>query len=253
MKKPLIGSASVSPSRRWLRRVATALIDWREDSQSPTAPPSTKREPTTISMGSSRSTPSMPGNSASSCCRSASMTARNGAPLASMPSTQALDRPRRPTRRRQRTRGNRRESAWSRSAVPSGESSSTKMTSKATPCSTRSSRLSSSSTLSISLKVGITTASSIGIESAADLAEAASLAISPAVDAGCESFMVRTRCRPSPHRPHASGAAPPAAIRPDQSHGRHRAERSLQSLSGAHPAPSKPRRNQWQGRKETAG
>jgi hypothetical protein len=76
MKKPLIGSASVRPSTRWLRRVATALIDWREDCQSPTAPPSTKRDPTTISIGSSRSTPSMPGNSASSCCRSASMTAR---------------------------------------------------------------------------------------------------------------------------------------------------------------------------------
>jgi hypothetical protein len=53
-----------------------ALIDWREDCQSPTAPPSTNREPTTISIGSSRSTPSMLGSRLSSCCKSASITAR---------------------------------------------------------------------------------------------------------------------------------------------------------------------------------
>ena len=46
----------------------------------------------------------MTGNCVSSCCRSASITAANGALDARMPSMQAPERPRRPIRRMQRTR-----------------------------------------------------------------------------------------------------------------------------------------------------
>ena len=72
---------------------------------------------------------------------------------------QAPDRPRRPIRRMQRTRESWRARSRTTSQVPSGELSSTKMTSQATPASAVSSRRNSVVTLSRSLKVGTTTES----------------------------------------------------------------------------------------------
>ena len=76
-----------------------------------------------------------------------------------MPSMQAPDRPRRPIRRMQRTRESCRARPRTTSQVPSGELSSTKMTSQALPASAVSSRRYSVVTLSRSLKVGTTTES----------------------------------------------------------------------------------------------
>ncbi len=103
---------------------------------------------------------------ASSCCRSASITATNGALLASIPSTQAPARPRRPTRRMQRTRASCSPSVFATAAVPSGESSSTKMISHAKPASVRATRSTTIGTFARSLNVGTTTVSS-GIEATA--------------------------------------------------------------------------------------
>src|ERR1700692_1006425 len=61
------------------------------------------------------------------------MTAANGALEARMPSMQAPDRPRRPIRLTQRTRESCRARPRTTSHVPSGELSSTKMTSQFTP------------------------------------------------------------------------------------------------------------------------
>src|SRR5258708_2107517 len=72
---------------------------------------------------------------------------------------QAPDSPRRPIRLMQRTRGSCRASPRTTSQVPSGELSSTKMTSKAMPASAVSSRRNSVKTLSRSLKEGTTTES----------------------------------------------------------------------------------------------
>ena len=77
-----------------------------------------------------------------------------------MPSMQAPDRPRRPIRRIQRTRLSCCASARTTSQVPSGELSSTNMTSQATSASAASSRRYSTVTLSRSLKVGTMTDSS---------------------------------------------------------------------------------------------
>src|SRR5205085_7175117 len=87
----------------------------------------------TTSAASSLSALCMRGSRVSSCCRSPSMTATNGAEVASMPSMQAELSPRRPMRRMQRMRGSRSPSARMCSAVPSGESSSTNTTSQAMP------------------------------------------------------------------------------------------------------------------------
>ena len=72
---------------------------------------------------------------------------------------QAPDRPRRPIRRMQRTRGSCRARPRTTSQVPSGELSSTKTTSQGMPASVASSRRYSTVTLSRSLKVGTTTES----------------------------------------------------------------------------------------------
>jgi len=85
--------------------------------------------------------------------------AAQGALEARMPSMQAPDRPRRPIRRMQRTRESCRARPRTTSQVPSGELSSTKMTSQAFPASAASSRRNSVVTLSRSLKVGTTTES----------------------------------------------------------------------------------------------
>ena len=69
---------------------------------------------------------------------------------------QAPASPRRPTRRRQRTRGSLAAISFTAAAVPSGELSSTKMASQAMPAKAASSRRTSSATLPRSLKVGTT-------------------------------------------------------------------------------------------------
>src|SRR5437867_6039911 len=79
-----------------------------------------------------------------------------------MPSMHAPARPRRLTRRRQRTRGSWAAIALTCCAVPSGESSSTKIASQATPPSAVSSLARSGATLPRSLNVGTITDSSIG-------------------------------------------------------------------------------------------
>jgi hypothetical protein len=76
-----------------------------------------------------------------------------------MPSMQADDSPRRPTRWIQRTRRSCCAISRSARAVPSGESSSTKIISQSTPSSAMATRLRSSTTLSVSLKVGTMTES----------------------------------------------------------------------------------------------
>ena len=76
------------------------------------------------------------------------------------PSITAPARPRRPTRRRQITRGSVAATALTSAAVPSGESSSTKIACQTTPFSARSSFASRGLTLGASLKVGMTTPSS---------------------------------------------------------------------------------------------
>jgi len=68
-------------------------------------------------------------NIRSSCWRSASITATNSAWLESAPSRQAPERPRRPTRRMQRTRLSWRPSSLATADVASGELSSTKTSS----------------------------------------------------------------------------------------------------------------------------
>ena len=85
------------------------------------------------------------------------MTARNGADEASMPSMQADDKPRRPIRWMQRTRELVRAIVRASSAVPSRESSSTKMTSQAMPSRAASRSRTNSPILWRSLKVGTTT------------------------------------------------------------------------------------------------
>jgi hypothetical protein len=84
------------------------------------------------------------------------MTAMVGAGAANIPSIQADDRPLRPIRCRQRTRGSARAMVRTSAAVPSGESSSTKMTSQPVAPRVASRRLSNSRTLPRSLKVGTT-------------------------------------------------------------------------------------------------
>ena len=77
------------------------------------------------------------GRRVSSCCRSPSITAMNGAEEASAPSITAEARPRRPMRRMQRTRGSRLAMRRASAAVPSGLSSSTNTTSQAMPAARR--------------------------------------------------------------------------------------------------------------------
>ena len=119
-----------------------------------------------MSRSPSRSVSSMRGRIVSSCCRSASMTARNGASVASMPSMQADERPRRPIRRITRTRGMVLCRPSRSSAVPSCELSSTNTTSQAIPASASPSPASSGAMLSRSFRVGTITASCGGASAA---------------------------------------------------------------------------------------
>ena len=84
------------------------------------------------------------------------MTTSVGAAAASMPSMQADDSPRRPMRRRQRIRLSLAAIALTSALVPSGESSSTKISSHEMPRSASSSRAMSSWTFCRSLNVGTT-------------------------------------------------------------------------------------------------
>src|SRR6185312_14843 len=102
----------------------------------------------------------MSGSSFSSCWRSASVTATNGAALASTPSMHAVERPRRPMRWTQRMRGSTRAIWRIRSGVPSRESSSTKTISQPPSGSTRSISSISGRILSRSFNVGTTMESS---------------------------------------------------------------------------------------------
>ena len=96
----------------------------------------------------------------SSCCRSASITAIAAAEEASMPSMHAPASPRRPMRRRQRTRASVRAISRTADAVPSGLLSSTKMISHRLPARASATRVTTSATFSASLKVGTTIESS---------------------------------------------------------------------------------------------
>ena len=100
---------------------------------------------------------SMRGNSRSSCCRSPSMTATTLPADASMPSITAPARPRRPIRRTARTRMSCSPRSRTRRAVPSGLSSSTKMTSHRIPASAASRAAIIGSTFSASQYVGTMT------------------------------------------------------------------------------------------------
>ena len=84
------------------------------------------------------------------------MTTSVGAALASMPSMQADDRPRRPIRRMQRMRLSRAAIDLTSALVPSGESSSTKIISQEIPPRAVSTRPISSRTFCRSLNVGMT-------------------------------------------------------------------------------------------------
>jgi hypothetical protein len=120
------------------------------------------------------------GSRVSSCCKSASITATIGAEVARMPSTQALDSPRRPMRCKARTCGSRCAMARTTSAVPSRESSSTNTTSQSRPASTRCSRSTSTGTLALSFSVGTTTASARPLHRVAGAA-------APAPESACKT------------------------------------------------------------------
>ena len=137
MKKPLIGSVSVDPQQE--PRPAASPNRLMRDAQS--------RQPFVgaafdVAARRRRDRP-RPSRSVCSIAAAASRRAggrrrspRHSAPgAASMPSMQAPARPRRPMRRMQRTRGPVRRWRGPRAAVPSGELSSTKMTSQFTPAS----------------------------------------------------------------------------------------------------------------------
>ena len=94
------------------------------------------------------------GRIATSCCRSLSITATRGEELASIPSMQAEDRPRRPMRKRQLIRESALPKFATWRAVPSGELSSTISISQSRPARHWLSRSIRGSTLSCSLKVG---------------------------------------------------------------------------------------------------
>ena len=160
MKKPLMRSLKSACSALFAMPIARPLSAARPTERpAPADPPATWRLPTTRSAPS-RIRASIFGRMVSSCCRSASITATTGAEEASMPSMQAPARPRRLTRRRQRTRESSRAISLARRAVPSGELSSTTIISQATPASAASTRPISSRKLALSLNVGITRVSS---------------------------------------------------------------------------------------------
>ena len=161
-----MGSLSSACDTMRLSSLPSRLSRRRPPENVPTSPPEEKREPTTMSRSRSRSVSSMRGRMVSSCCRSASMTATNGASVASMPSMQADERPRRPIRRITRTRGMVLCRPSRSSAVPSCESSSTNTTSQAIPASASPSPASSGAMLSLSFRVGTITASCGGASAA---------------------------------------------------------------------------------------
>ena len=161
MKKPLIRSEKSACRALLASLVAKRLIMARRSEKPSCAePPSTWRLPTTRSQPA-RSFVSICGRIRSSCCKSASITATTGALEASMPSMQAPARPRRLTRRRQRTRESSREISLASMDVPSGLLSSTTIISQSTPVRAASTRRSNSRRLPLSLKVGMTSVSSV--------------------------------------------------------------------------------------------
>src|SRR6267378_3376215 len=158
-KKPLIGS--VRPLQMTLlSALAARLTRTRSAASAPVLPPCMYRLATTMSAASRFAASSSFGTSVSSCCRSASITARYGAELASIPSMHAEARPRLPMRWRQRTR----RSCWARSRTrssePSKASSTTMIVSQSSPVSACSSACSSAGMLSRSRNAGTTTDSS---------------------------------------------------------------------------------------------
>ena len=158
-KKPLIGS--VRPLQMTLlSALAARLARTRSAASAPVLPPSMYRLATTMSALSRFAASSSFGTSVSSCCRSASITARYGAELASIPSMHAEASPRLPMRWMQRTR----RSCWARSRTrssePSKASSTTMIVSQSSPSSAWSSARSSAGMLSRSRNAGTTTESS---------------------------------------------------------------------------------------------
>ena len=99
---------------------------------------------------------SIAGSTASSCWRSASITATIGADDAIIPSMHAPASPRRPTRLKHRTRMSRAAISRTCALVPSGLLSSTKITSQFASTRIRRNRATSSAILPRSLKVGTT-------------------------------------------------------------------------------------------------
>jgi hypothetical protein len=156
MKNPLMGSETRWVSTARLAAVAMRLRVARPRAQVPVPPPSAYRVPTTMSAWPPSIADSIVGRTASSCWRSASMTAMIGPALASMPSMQADASPRRPIRCRHRTRRSLCAIARTRAAVSSGESSSTKTASHPVAPRVASRRLTSSVTFDRSLNVGMT-------------------------------------------------------------------------------------------------
>ena len=160
MKNPLIGSVTGTRKTGRASNVAKLLMPTRVAAKSPMPPPSTWRDPTTMSTPPARNSASIFGSTVSSCCRSPSMAAMWLARLACAPSMNAEARPRRPMRCNRRTRGSAEAAAWIAARVPSVESSSTKITSQAMPASALPSRATMGAMLSRSLITGMTTHSS---------------------------------------------------------------------------------------------
>src|SRR5467141_5282915 len=158
-KKPLIGS--VRPLQMTLlSALAARLMRTRSAASAPVLPPSMYRLATTMSAASRFAASSSFGTSVSSCCRAASITARYGGELASIPSMHAEARPRLPIRWMQRTRGSRCARSRNRSSLPSKASSTTTMVSQSSPASACSSACSSAGMFARSRNAGTTTESS---------------------------------------------------------------------------------------------
>src|SRR5712664_1013897 len=159
MKNPLIGS--VRPLHRIaLNALARRLSRTLSGASSPVLPPVIYRLATATSASSRRAFARSWGTNVSSCCRSASITARYGAELASIPSMHAEARPRLPIRWTQRTRGSRCARSRTRSSLPSKASSTTTMVSQSSPASACSSACSSAGMFARSRNAGTTTESS---------------------------------------------------------------------------------------------
>lgn len=132
-------------------RVAAQLTNRLLGVISPNDPPGPRRVPMHKSLPPSVTDRTISGRAASSCWRSASMTARARPSAAAMPASTAEDSPRSSSRRMTRTAGS--PAAWAPAArqVSSGLSSSTTMTSWGRPARAMPSRSRSSAMFSASL------------------------------------------------------------------------------------------------------